>query len=118
MKSTNTDDLKEKAAERIRCDLTFIPALAATDTLDQGRRQELERLARELAQHRYMLRAAQRYVAAKEDEILQALTRDWSAPEVEAVLSRRPLSCGCHCKGGCGDPYAACMHPCPKHIPF
>lgn len=29
-----------------------------------------------------------------------------------------PLPCGCHCKGGCGDPYAACMHPCPKHIPF
>jgi dCMP deaminase len=28
------------------------------------------------------------------------------------------LACGCHCKGGCGDPYAACMHPCAEHTPL
>lgn len=28
------------------------------------------------------------------------------------------LPCGCHCKGGCGDPYAACMWPCAEHIPL
>lgn len=28
------------------------------------------------------------------------------------------LSCGCHCEGGCGDPYAACMWPCAEHVPF
>lgn len=29
-----------------------------------------------------------------------------------------PLPCGCHCLGGCGDPYAACMNPCAKHVPI
>lgn len=29
-----------------------------------------------------------------------------------------PLKCGCHCSGGCGDPYAACMYPCAEHVPF
>ena len=29
-----------------------------------------------------------------------------------------PLPCGCHCSGGCGDPYAACANPCPEHVPF
>lgn len=29
-----------------------------------------------------------------------------------------PLPCGCHCKGGCVDPYAACANPCSAHVPF
>ena len=33
-------------------------------------------------------------------------------------FSVSPLPCGCHCEGGCGDPYAACLRPCPGHIPF
>lgn len=28
------------------------------------------------------------------------------------------LPCGCHCEGGCGDPYTACMYPCKDHIPY
>lgn len=28
------------------------------------------------------------------------------------------LPCGCHCSGGCGDPYAACIRPCNEHIPL
>jgi hypothetical protein len=33
-------------------------------------------------------------------------------------LKHVDLPCGCHCEGGCGDPYAACMHPCVEHIPL
>lgn len=29
-----------------------------------------------------------------------------------------PLPCGCHCKGGCSDPYSACASPCREHIPY
>lgn len=34
-----------------------------------------------------------------------------------AALNSEP-TCGCHCNGGCGDPYAACLTPCPEHVPL
>jgi hypothetical protein len=45
--------------------------------------------------------------------VLHARRVQLPAPKVVS-----PIPCGCHCTGGCGDPYAACMYPCPKHIPF
>jgi hypothetical protein len=41
----------------------------------------------------------------------EAITRVY-VPEPE-----KP-ACGCHCFGGCVDPYAACARPCQEHIPF
>ena len=34
------------------------------------------------------------------------------------TIAGAKLPCGCHCEGGCGDPYAGCMWPCREHIPF
>ena len=42
-----------------------------------------------------------------------------SAGPPGAVTLVQPLMpCGCHCKGGCGDLYAACMWPCDDHLPW
>lgn len=27
-----------------------------------------------------------------------------------------PITCGCHCAGGCCDPYAPCASPCNDHM--
>lgn len=29
-----------------------------------------------------------------------------------------PPPCGCHCYGGCCDPYAPCANPCEEHTPL
>lgn len=34
-----------------------------------------------------------------------------------AVKIEGPPACGCHCRGGCGDPYAACARPCAAYTP-
>lgn len=36
----------------------------------------------------------------------------------ENYVKATGLSCGCHCSGGCGDPYAACTRPCKDHVPY
>ncbi|WNM70235.1 hypothetical protein [Myxococcus phage Mx1] len=42
----------------------------------------------------------------------------WSEPIPDLPPPVVRPECGCHCEGGCGDPYAACMYPCNECIPF
>lgn len=73
--------------EIARQSLAFLPALVASDPARYGRGWELSRLAQELAQHRFMVEAAQRHLATTEDEIRAALARDWSVREIEAAVA-------------------------------
>lgn len=77
---------RRQAAARVRRTFAFLPALVASDPMRLGRGFELAQLARELERHRFMVEAAKRHVAAKEDEIRRALARDWSVREVEAAV--------------------------------
>lgn len=36
----------------------------------------------------------------------------------KAPVETQGLPCGCHCAGGCGSKYEACMNPCSEHVPF
>ena len=58
-----------------------------------------------------------RYPASASDLIWCAIAL-LKAGYKKAPVETQGLPCGCHCKGGCGDPYAACMHPCSEHVPF
>jgi hypothetical protein len=49
-----------------------------------------------------------------------AITPGRGAAEAAKRLldTKAPMDCGCHCEGGCGDPFAACMYPCDEHVPY
>lgn len=49
-------------------------------------------------------------------ELVGRLNRAAWAEEEKAPDKNLP--CGCHCSGGCADPYAACALPCAAHIPL
>lgn len=52
------------------------------------------------------------------DDGIRAALKELATRRAMDPQPRKKPDCGCHCTGGCGDPYAACMYPCEKHIPF
>lgn len=54
----------------------------------------------------------------REDLAWKKLQADQEADKKKAPVEKQGLPCGCHCKGGCGSQYEACMYPCAEHIPF
>lgn len=72
----------------------------------------------------YQLVAASRIIDKVPVDVLSTVIMrkvEHKPPSKEFSITKflnQKLPCGCHCAGGCGDPYAACMWPCAEHIPF